>query len=298
MTTKQQPNSSGSSEIQHTNRIYQQALRCTGQAVAFRKSAVRGLWKENPELQAATLAGLLTELETAPSTTIIKQESRVCVMRAQLLGRDAMVKRYDLTGPIEKLKYLIRPSRARRFWAAACTMAELDIPTPEPLGFLEIRFAHIPLRSYVITAFEPDARNARTWIEPEFHKQSAGIRAAVSADLLAALLKLYQHGIYHGDTKTANMLLIHPANNDARAFSWIDLECVQCGISPTRHQIVRNLVQLNGSLGDNVAAEDRYAFLNDLAQTYPWVISRRTVSTIRRWTDERLGRERRGICGS
>jgi hypothetical protein len=112
------------------------------------------------------------------------------------------------------------------------------------------------------------------------------------------LLTLYQYGIYHRDTKTANMLLHDPTNNSRRTFLWIDLECVQTGVIPTRHRIIRNLVQLNGSLGEQVSTADRYAFLRDLSQIYPWLNTPASINKIRRWTERRLWKERILGCGS
>ncbi|MBN1268849.1 MAG: hypothetical protein JXB04_04620, partial [Kiritimatiellae bacterium] len=192
--------------------------------------------------------------------------------------------------------YLFRPSRARRFWAAARTLARLEVPTPEPLGFLEIRRRFCPVRSYVITAFIKEAA-ARTWIEPLFHTQPQAVRDAVRRDLLAFLLDLYRHGVYHGDTKTSNMLLVAPTDGARRSFLWIDLECARFGVAPSRHQVIRNLVQLNGSLGTHVPEADRCAFLKDLARTCPWVTRRGTVRKIRRWTAWRLDKERLLRCG-
>jgi hypothetical protein len=111
-------------------------------------------------------------------------------------------------------------------------------------------------------------------------------------------LQLYRNRIYHGDTKSANILLRSPDKPDRRAFFWIDLECVKFGVLPTRRQIIRNLVQLNGSLGSKVLEEDRMAFLHDMSQFYPWLAQPGVAKKIRRWTRRRLLKQKRGWYGA
>ena len=220
------------------------------------------------------------------------------MFRAHLLGRDALIKRYDLIDIGDRLKYLFRVSRARRAWAAAKTLTDLGIPTPEPLGFLEIRSGPFVARSYFITAFMSDARSARKWIKPWLSTKPPEFRERFRKEILNLLLDLYRNGIYHGDTKSANMLLRSPEEPDRRAFFWIDLECVKFGVQPTRRQIVRNLVQLNGSLGSKVSEEDRMAFLHDMSQFYPWLARPGVAEKIRAWTRRRLLKQKHGWHGA
>jgi hypothetical protein len=257
-----------------------------------------GTWKSDPSISLSGLRAAIQEAEKARGTKIIKSEKRIRVFRAHLLGRDAIIKRYDLIDVGDRLKYLFRASRAHRAWAAARTLTELGIPTPEPLGFLEIRTGPFVTRSYFITAFISDAQSARTWIKPWLSTRPHEFRERFRKEVVNLLLDLYRNGIYHGDTKSANMLLRSPDEPDRRAFFWIDLECVQFGVQPTRRQIIRNLVQLNGSLGSKVSEEDRMAFLLDMAQFYPWLARPKVVEKIRTWTLRRLLKQKCGWHGA
>lgn len=279
-------------------KLYRSALG--GQRTAFSRwrQSMRGFWATDPRIKAADLHEAIQRAEADPATQIVKDGARIQVLRANLFGHDALIKRYDLVPLGDRLKYIFRPSRARRAWAAAQALVRLRLPTPEPLGCLEIFRSGIPVRSYYICAFLTDAAAARTWIEPNFVDQPEALRTDFRKHLLRTLLALYRHGVYHADTKTTNMLLSNPMDPARRAFFWIDLECVRFGIVPGRHQLVRNLVQVNGSLGLKVSDHDRLRFLHDLARHYPWVTHKDVIRKICDWTRRRLDNERRRQCGS
>jgi hypothetical protein len=257
-----------------------------------------GTWTSNSAISIAELTDAIDRAEKAPGTKVIKTEDRIRVLHAHLLERDALIKRYDLIDIGDRLKYLFRVSRARRAWAAAKTLTDLGIPTPEPLGFLEIRSGLFVARSYFITAFMSDARSARKWIKPWLSAKPPEFRERFRKEILNLLLDLYRNGIYHGDTKSANILLRSPDEPDRRAFFWIDLECVKFGVRPRRRQIIRNLVQMNGSLGSKVSEEDRMAFLHDMSQFYPWLARPRVAEKIRAWTRRRLLKQKHGWHGA
>jgi len=278
--------------------LYGSALGGQRTALSRWNQPLRGSWNPDPGITAPDLHAAIERAEADPAVHVVKDGARIRVLRANLFGRDALIKRYDLLPLGDKLKYVFRPSRARRAWAAAQTLVRLGLPTPEPLGCLEVFRAGIPVRSYYICAFLADAAAARTWIEPHFADQPPALRLGFRRQLLRTLLELYHHAVYHADTKTTNMLLSNPADPERRAFFWIDLECVRFGVVPGRHQLVRNLVQLNGSLGLKVADQDRLRFLHDLARWYPWVTGRDVIAKICAWTRRRLDNERRRQCGS
>ncbi len=271
--------------------VYRRHLAASAPSRRAGGGAWNGLWAADPGLPAARLAERITALEANPATTILKQDPGSCVLRGTLLGADALVKRFDLRRGRSRLSYLARPSKARRFWAAARTFQDLGLPTPAPLGFLEEYRAGVPARSYIVTAFLPDAVQARQWIGADYIRLPEVERAAARGRLRDLLLAMYRQGAYHRDTKMEN-LLAQPGADPARpALSWIDLECVRCGRPPGRNGILRNLVQINGSLAPQVSEADRCAFLQDLAAVYPWLRDPAVARQILRWTGRRLYQE-------
>lgn len=242
------------------------------------------------------LAEAVLRAECAPDR-IMKRSAINLVFRARIDGRDMMIKRYDSRGSAHRATYWTRPSRGRRAWAAATALQRIGIPTPRPIGFIEDRQFGFPGTSYAVVEYLENAAPARRWIKAWLHQRPAPFRDAFRSQLLGTMMTLYENRIYHGDTKTSNLLLQYPEDPDRRTLYWIDLDCMQFGVRPTRRRVLRNLVQLNGSLGSKLADEDRLAFLDALSGRFPWAGDPRVADRIRTKTMERLQRELRGECG-
>lgn len=274
--------------MKKTHDIYREALldgrRRSGASLA-------GCWIGSTSFSVSELLAALEHIEQADTTTTLKEDRRTRVMLASLGGYRVVIKKYRLTKRVERLKYVFRISPARRFWAAARTMQQISIPTPQPLGMVEVFKGRTPVRSYVINEFMSDAVTSREWIEEFFNQQSASFKQAFVRDLVDMLLLCYQHSLYHKDTKGENILLLHPKEEGVGRFLWIDLECVQAK-KPTRHDIIRNLVQLNGAIGLDISCDDRVCFLEQFAQAYPWVNQPAVVKKIKEWTAMRLAKEK------
>lgn len=260
-------------------------------------AACRGLWMPG-RVPASELARAVEAAEQDPASVVFKQSQRVRVIRASLLGHDVVIKRQDTGGVLHKLIYRFRASHGRRAWATGRAFRRLGIPTPEPLGFLEVRRAGTLLRSYDVRAFVPDAQPVSRWLNARAARLAPAERGTIRRELAALLLQLYRHGIHHRDAKLLNLLVRRADGDAARTYFWIDLECVRFDTPPTRHRVIRNLVQMNGSLRARVPEGERLAFLQDLARRYPWAADPRTVREIRDWTRRRLLREIRFRCGS
>jgi hypothetical protein len=246
----------------------------------------------NPE---TLLADVLEAEENPPK--ILKKSHINTVIRAKIDGRDLVIKRFRDPRLKQRLKYLFRNSRSRRAWAAASTLRDAGIDTPAPLGFIECSGSLLPGCCYALTEYVSDAIPARRWIKAWLHQRPEDFRVRFRADLLACLKGLYDRGIYHADTKAGNLLLTDPEDPARRRFWWIDLDCVSFGVSPSRRQVMRNLVQLNGSIGSKLPDEDRLAFVHELGEFFPYLREPGVADHLRAWTLERLSREQRGLCG-
>ncbi len=276
-------------------RCYQAALRAQTVSIQFAGGKARLAW-HGPGEGAVAAAEMLAAVQPG-SGCRIKHGPRISVFRVQMGGVDVLVKQYRHRDWISRLRSAFRPSRARRAWAAAQTFLALGQPTPEPLGFLETGSRLLPSTSYFLCAFLSDTIPARRWIKNRYHLLPDDVRASFRGHLLDTLLALYRTGLYHADTKASNLLVRAPDDPLQRTFYWIDLESARCGVRLSRRKILRNLVQLNGSLGRRVSEEDRFAFLHELARTFPWLARPAVAERIRRWTRRRLEYERDARCG-
>lgn len=272
----------------------EQYRRFAGEAPARQRRGLIGLWLPDTTVSPDHLLAALKSAETDPASIRLKQDRRTVVLRASVLGLDVVIKKYKLPSLSDQMKYALRMSLARRFWAAARTLRALDIPTPEPLGFLECYTARVPVCGYVINRHIPNALTARHWIETRYARASQSHQNAYRAKLLHILLDLYRHGLYHRDTKCENILVESPDDPDAFRLLWIDLERLRPKPSPSRRDILRNLVQINGAVPpDAVDEADRLIFLREFARHYPWTDRPDACRCIQVWTRRRLEREKR-----
>lgn len=271
-----------------TSAMYRATLRDRKQS---RHGPISACWIPDANVKPEHLLALVNDAENAPGSTTIKEDRRTKVMRTRLLGYDVIIKQYRLTTFSERIKYLFRCSPARRFWAASRTMQAFCIPTPQPLGLIEIHCGGVPVQSRIISACLNESLTVRQWFETGAGALPADQKEMFADQLSTLLQSLYACGLYHRDTKCENILITHPYDPAQRTLHWIDLECVQCKAHPSRHDIIRNLVQLNGSICHVVSKEDRMIFLSRMARIYPWVIREDAVLRIQNWTYRRLEKE-------
>ncbi|HIE11176.1 MAG TPA: hypothetical protein EYP62_06130 [Kiritimatiellae bacterium] len=254
---------------------------------------LRGFWEPDERLPLPELASALRAAASGNSAEPVKQDIRCASWKARLLGRTVFVKRYAVATGSDLLKYAFRVSRARRYWAAARSLVPARIGTPRVLGYLEVLQGFEPVESFVVTQWceLPDARH---WLERE-RRNPRGNFSAFRRKLWASLAALYQQGIYHRDTKLSNLLV--DQTDDELQLLWTDIECLRFGAHISLHCVVRNLVQLNGSLPSDFPRGERRSFLELAGRDFPALLSPRTVRKIHRWTDRRLRKEQRTGCG-
>ena len=253
---------------------------------------IDGLWKglvvEGWSISLSQLASDIDRALASDTCKTLKISNQGGVYATTLNAQPVVIKVFHAK---PKLKDRWRASRAKKSWAAAVSMQGLELNTPKPLAYLESQD-----KSYFITEAIPGAQSARAWVKPLLHRQSKDFQDNLRGQVLESFINLYESGLYHGDTKLGNLLVTAPTDPLARRFYWIDLDSV-IPTKPSARQIMRNLIQLNGSLGRGLSPAQRRAFLKDLAILYPWVNSTRTWAHIEKITRQRLNRELHRICG-
>lgn len=254
----------------------------------------RGVWLPDIRQSADEFRRDIEAALRAHDATHIKQSEVAQVTRTHLHGEDVVIKRHRFSKPGKRLKYLWRMSRARRAWAAGLALQRLGLPVAEPLGFLEVMRNGRVTDSYIINRWLPTTRTAR--------ELATDLRGAPRAERRRAIamwretwLATLQRGIYHADTKLSNALV---QTCDAQSVvHWIDLECVHIGGRITPYRLLRNIVQMNGSLAADFPLRDRLWFLQKLPAGLRWLASHRANRIIAWWTARRLGNEKTGKAG-
>ena len=250
----------------------------------------RGIWLPDGMLSADEIRHGLEAALRAPDAFVIKHSDIALVVRSHFLGELVVIKRHRFASTGKRLKYLWRLSRARRAWAAGIALRRLGLPAAEPLGLLETIRGGRVTDSYIITRWLPDCRTARV-VANSFHA-SRDRRIAMDA-WRAAWLRLLDRGMYHADTKLSNAM-VQARDGGGSALFWTDLECVEAGAPLTPYRVLRNVVQMNGSLGAEFSLRDRLYFLRGLPARWVWLRSRWCQRIIATWTARRNRHPERG----
>ncbi len=278
--------------------LYRRALRTEN---AYGTALYRGCWTYDPQLSPGLLAGAVAQAERTAGEPL-KKSHRNTVWRAHLLERDVVIKRFDLPRWHHRVRAAFQPSRARRAWAAGQALRALHFATPEPLGFLEVQGRFLPSRSYVFSAYESASIDLRTWFLNHYSKLSPTQQQASLSAFREAWLRLYHARIYHGDAKLANCLVrpqYEAGIERAQQLAWIDLEDMRFGVWMNPYRVLRNLMQINGSLHNRHLTEaERFAFIHPLRHIFPYLEYDVTKRLMRWWTRKRWRKERRRRCGS
>lgn len=182
---------------------------------------------------------------------------------------------------LRRLLCCFRPSPGRRAWAAGRTLQLLQIATPRPLGYLEVRRFLITRRSYSFAAVPTDAVTLDTWLAETYHALDEEAQRNARATLRHALLNAHRCGIYH----PAPALWAKPAPNHpstAPLLFWPPSADLRIGVRPHWRSMHKQLAALHAVLpADCVSSAHRLTFLRELAQHhYPTLLEPRSVATL------------------
>lgn len=153
---------------------------------------------------AAVLAGFLPDPDAClvSAAPLPGRGGKCSSYRFALDGRSYFVKSYPAATAVERVKNLLRGSRAMRSWRLSRQFARLGIPVPRSVAMVQ-EGRWWPGRSWLVTDFVADARTFRqAW-------QGAGEEGrAVLLDRAATLLgKMHAAGVVHGDSHWDNLLV-------------------------------------------------------------------------------------------
>src|SRR5262245_34358489 len=234
--------------------------RCSARSrVAHRVWLGRGV-----DLAALTGAdGNFDRLLTRADCTLVKFQRKVIVGRVDTAIGPLYVKRYNVYGWRHALAGLGAPSPAERGWAGAAALAERGFETPEVVAAVEFRRLGLRARSFLVTravAGVPtvDERWREILAISDAERRRAARRALARA-LGELFRRLHAAGVYHRDLKDVNVLVAGLAH--APRCVLLDLEQVRLLGTVGRRRRLKNVMQLERTLGRLAAATDRARFL-------------------------------------
>lgn len=206
------------------------------------------------------------------------------------------VKEYFSRSVTDRLKHILRPSRATRSFSAGIMLEANGLHSPDLVGVLEKG-----QRNVLITLEIPNARPLYAFFggeRPVENDTALHDRRRMITELGETIGRMHANGIFHGDLRGGNLLISE--GSAGRRYYFIDNErTVQYRRIPSRRRI-KNLVQLNLlqaiTLADRMRFFKAYAAAAGLDKTASKSIALRVIEVTQKRT-ERRARGRIGITG-
>ncbi|MGH7927850.1 MAG: lipopolysaccharide kinase InaA family protein [Candidatus Binatia bacterium] len=247
-----------------------------------------------------------------PDCEIIKDQRKIKVGRVLLQwNAEKMVvyiKRYNAFSLRYRLQSLLARSGAAKSLRGAAILREAEIPTGTPIAAVEVRRWGMLDKSFYLSEEIAAAKTANAyWCENLKSIPGAEgfrMRRRFLTELSRLFRRLHQQRIYHNDLKDFN-ILVRRDQADREKLFLLDLEGVRRCCYLPRHRRVKNLVQLNRTLGQFLSRAERLGFLRSYLQDAvepqaEWVkrILRASEKADRRSSAKNLGRVMRHVSNT
>ena len=206
-----------------------------------------------------------------PQCEIIKDQRKIKVGRLPLEigGQEKWIylKRYNSFSWRYRFISLFVRSGAMRSWSGAGTLREAGFFTGEPIAAVECRSAGTLTKSFYLSEEIPAGMTVDVYwreklIRAPGHEGFRRRREFVKR--LAQLFRsLHEHAIYHNDLKDAN-IIVSPGGSQAReSFYLLDLEGIRTYRCLSKRRRIKNLVQLNRTMGKFLRTVEKVYWLRE-----------------------------------
>jgi len=223
-----------------------------------------------PELAAGPGPALLADpdgLFLRAECEIVKDQKKIRVGRLPLeIGgavRRVYLKRYNVFSWRYRLGSLWMASGAARSWIGANLLLEAGFRTGRPLAAVECRSGGLLTKSFYLSEEVPGARTADDYWRQELSRSGGTGGFRRRRGFLARLAELFRalhgRGLYHNDLKDANILTL--PDGAVETFYLLDLEGIRRYRSLSRRRQIKNVVQLNRTLGRFLRAPEKLFWL-------------------------------------
>ncbi len=213
--------------------------------------------------------------------------------------QSVVVKRHKLTHWRRRADALIHGSPARRAWRGAQLLQTHGFPVPQPLAVVEKRRACLVQESVYISQALPYPSLSDYWREST-PRWSVAQRRLFLRELALFVQSFHAAGLYSGDLRDANLLVeeCEVQHGPRWRFYLVDLDRLKHCPSLTLRRRVKNLVQLDRTLGRRARQTERLFFLYAyLGPPLPSSKQRRallkTLLSVRRRKDREYAKRKR-----
>ena len=238
-------------------------------------------------LTSPSLIGLLADADRLfdrSDCVIVKDQSKVKIGRVRLQGRDSKIpvyiKRYNSFCWRYRIQSLFSRSGAARSLRGAAILREAEIPTAKPLAAIDVRHWGILQKSFYLSEEIIAAKTAdaywREHLKPAPDAAGFHQRRRFLTNLSRLFRRLHSERIYHNDLKDFN-ILVRKGIHGKEEFFVLDLEGVRRCAFLSKRRRVKNLVQLNRTLGRFLSRTEKLCFLKSYLHNEPLSHDRLTL---------------------
>ncbi|HEU4340198.1 MAG TPA: lipopolysaccharide kinase InaA family protein [Candidatus Binatia bacterium] len=245
--------------------------RLSSEFVFLKQGGVR-FWIKRELLEKLTVETFLEadSLFNRADCKIIKDQKKIKVGRLvlEIAGKSTAVflKKYNAFSWRYRLLSLFSDSGAYRSLRGAAILTAAEIQTAAPLAAVEWRRWGMLERSIFLSQEIASAKTADAhWLATLAPLEGAyGVsrRQSFLVSLAQVLRKLHAKAIYHNDLKDAN-LLVRADPEGKEYFFLLDLEGVRQCVYLSNRRRIKNLVQLNRTLGRWLSRTQKLALLRN-----------------------------------
>ena len=245
-------------------------------------------------LDAARVTDLISSQPTHwRCIRVFKQDAGTAVTLMSDSTQSVVVKRHQLTHWRRRADALIHGSPARRAWRGAQLLQTHGFPVPQPLAVVEKRRAGLVQESVYISQALPHPPLSDYWRESA-PCWSVAQRRLFLRELALFVQAFHAAGLYSGDLRDANLLVEESQEQQGPRwrFCLVDLDRLKHDPNLTLRRRIKNLVQLDRTLGRRARQTERLFFLYAyLGSPLPSAKQRRALLTTLRSVRHRKDRE-------
>lgn len=197
---------------------------------------------------------------------IIKASSKIGITWMPVSNaniKSVCIKEYRYLSLLRKFLYFFRNSPARKAWFAAHGLLALNFRTPKPIALCEEKRFGILRKSFVIMEdISAVCLPCNKYTSKKFSNPYCKIISKQKKGFISCLAQSFKHlhdsGVYHGDLKANNIMVME--SHDMWDFFYLDLDRVCFNKRITLRKKIKNLSQLNASLPNSITFTDRLRF--------------------------------------
>ena len=173
--------------------------------------------------------------------------------------RSLYIKRYNAFSLRVKLMSIFRRSGAVRSLQGAAILKDAGFSTATPVAAVESRRWGMVMKSFYLSEEIAGGTSTDSYWHRDLTGAHRGARRRFLESLALAFQTFHRRGVYHNDLKDANILVA--PDKESVSFYFVDLEGVRLYSNLNRSRRIKNLVQLNRTLGRFLRRPDKLYFL-------------------------------------